>query len=191
MCIILLLMASVKLVFLWRLNQKVTNRRLMPLGAKLRCMLLLQIRLLQDRLHNLEIKSPIDGIVIGGDPKKSEGARLSMGHTILNVGPLEDMIVELEVRDEDIPHVAAGQPVKFRLAAHPHTNFEGTIDRVHPRSEKRESENVFIAEVRIPNDDRLLRPGMEGRAKVDAGRHMLAWNLFHRAWGSLLFRFGW
>ena len=150
-----------------------------------------KIRLLQERLGNLELKSPIDGIVIGGDPQKSVGARLSMGQTIVEVGPLDNMLVELKIHDEDVPYVLPGQPVALRLHAHPLKTYQGTISRIHPRSEDRDSQNVFIAEMEIDNVEQRLRPGMEGRAKIAAGSHRLGWNLFHKAWESLLFRFGW
>ena len=54
-----------------------------------------------------------------------------------------------------------------------------------------DNENVFIAEVEIPNDKQLLRPGMEGRARISADRHPLGWNLFHKAWYAALAWLGW
>ncbi|MCZ6773228.1 MAG: hypothetical protein O7G83_14790, partial [Proteobacteria bacterium] len=60
-----------------------------------------------------------------------------------------------------------------------------------PRSEIREHENVFIAEVKLDNSDLQLRPGMKGRAKIIGRRHLLAWNLFHKPCESLLLWLGW
>jgi hypothetical protein len=114
-----------------------------------------------------------------------------MGQTILEVGPLHEMVVELAIPDEDVSHVERGQRVRCRLAAHPLRTYVGTIDRIHPRSETRDTANVFIAEVKLGNGDASLRPGMEGTAKILTSRHMLGWNLFHKAWDALLFRFGW
>jgi multidrug resistance efflux pump len=151
----------------------------------------LKIRLLEERLGNLEIKSPIAGIVIGGDPKESAGARLTMGQTILEVGPLDEMAVELSIPEEDIAHVQLGQQVRFRLTAHPLRTYDGTIDRIHPRAETRDTENVFVAQVKVCNADASLRPGMEGSAKIATARHAWGWNLFHKAWDSVLFRCGW
>lgn len=151
----------------------------------------LKIDLLEDRLDNLEIRSPVDGVVIGGDPRRLEGARLAMGESLLEIGPLNELIVELEISDEDIFHIELNQPVHFRLSAAPWRTFEGRIHLVHPRSESRNGENVFVAEVAFENDELLLRPGMQGRAKIQTGRHPWGWNLFHKAWDGLVTWIAW
>ena len=107
-----------------------------------------------------------------------------MGETLLEVGPMEEMIVELEVLDEDISHVELKQHVKYRLDALPWSKLDGTIDLVHPQSETREAANVFIAEVNLQNENERLRPGMRGQAKICGAYHPLGWNLFHKAWDS-------
>ena len=52
----------------------------------------LTTRLLQDRSRNLIIKSPVDGLVISGDLKRAEGVRLTVGQTLFEVAPLDEMI---------------------------------------------------------------------------------------------------
>lgn len=151
----------------------------------------LKIDLLNDRLENLEIRSPVDGVVIGGDPRRLEGARLAMGESLLEIGPLDELVVELEIPDEDISHVKLDQPARFRLSATPWRTFEGRIHLIHPRSESRDHENVFVAELAFENGEHLLRPGMQGRAKIRAGRHPLGWNLFHKAWDGFVTWIAW
>jgi hypothetical protein len=151
----------------------------------------LEIELLEKRLERLEIKSPLPGAVIGGEPKDFVGARLTRGQTILEVAPLDRMTVELAVRDEDIAHVEPGQPVRFRLASQPQCQYDGSIARIHSQSEDRDGDNVFMAEVKFDQPVASIRPGMEGTAQVTTGRHMLAWNLFHKLWHAVLFRLGW
>lgn len=141
----------------------------------------LQIRELEERMANLEIRSPVDGVVVSGDPNKLEGARFSIGETLLEVAPLTNMLVELEIADEDVSHVRAGQSVTYRLAASPLHAFEGVIQTIQPRSEIRDNQNVFVAFVEIENADDQLRPGMRGRAKISCDAHCLGWNLFHKA----------
>ena len=151
----------------------------------------LKIDLLEQRLENLEIRSPVDGVVMGGDPRKLEGARMSIGDTLLEVGPMDQMIVELAILDEDISHVRVGQQVRYRLSAKPWKALEGPITLIHPRSEARDGKNVFIAEVELQNDSEIIRPGMHGRASVRGDYHPLGWNLFHKAWDSLVTWVAW
>ena len=43
----------------------------------------------------------------------------------------------------------------------------------------------------MDNPDKILRPGMNGRAKIVTAKHPLVWNLFKRAYEHLVYRIGW
>lgn len=151
----------------------------------------LKMQLLTNRLENLEIRSPLAGILISGDLKKTEGAPLGVGQIMFEVSPLDRMIVEVEIPEREILHVHAGQQVIFRVDAYPHRTWAGAIAKIFPRSEIREQESVYIAEVDLDNRSGELRPGMKGRARIVADRHALGWNLFHRPYESLCMLIGW
>ena len=106
-------------------------------------------RLLESRIKNLDIRSPEAGVVVSGDLERSEGAPVKAGQALYEIAPLDRMIVEVEVRDEDVAHVKVGQKVAVKLDAYPGRVWKGTIDRIDPRSEIRDSNNVFIAEVSL------------------------------------------
>ncbi|MCA9266206.1 MAG: efflux RND transporter periplasmic adaptor subunit, partial [Planctomycetales bacterium] len=144
-----------------------------------------QIELLRNRIEHLEIKSPIDGVVISGDPAKRQGARLTQGETLFETGPLERMLVELYIPDAEIAHVQDGQKVHVRLDAFPTKKLTGSIARISPSSEPFHQANVFVGEVEFDNPQHLLRPGMSGESKVITRRHSLGWILFHKAWYAL------
>jgi hypothetical protein len=77
------------------------------------------------------------------------------------------------------------------LDAYPGRVWEGSLERLHPRSEVRDDKNVFIAEVALDNAEALLRPGMEGRAKIVSGPQRLGWILFHEPYYRLASWLGW
>lgn len=151
----------------------------------------LQTDLLQYRRDNLEIHSPLSGVVISGDLKQSEGMPMSRGETLLEIAPLGEMVVEIAVPESDIVHAREGMQVDFYVHALPTRALGGTISRVHPRAELRNHDNVYIAEVRISDAENTLRPGMRGRAKIISDRHPLGWNLFHKAYFALRHATGW
>jgi hypothetical protein len=66
------------------------------------------------------------------------------------------------------------------LNAFPFETWTGTIAKIHARSEIRDQDSVFVAEVELNNEDLKLKPGMQGRAKVIGKAYPLGWNLFHR-----------
>jgi multidrug resistance efflux pump len=148
-------------------------------------------RLLEDRTANLEVRSPSDGVIIAGDLKKFEGKPLETGETLFEVAPLGRMRIEIEVPEDQVRHVTAGQPVTVALEAFPGRRWTGHVARIHPRAETRDDRYVFIAEVELPNDDALLRPGMRGEAHLAGPRRSLGWCLFHRPLAKLLFWLGW
>ncbi len=145
----------------------------------------IQQRLLQHRLDNLAIRSPIDGVVVAGDLEKASGAPLTIGQSLFEIAPLDRMLCELSIPEEDVGRIAAGGVVRVRLEARPGAALTGTVRRVHPRAELRGSSSVFVAEVELDNPDGELRPGMNGTARVEAGRGSVAWLAFHKPWARL------
>jgi multidrug resistance efflux pump len=141
-----------------------------------------QRQLLESRIQNLDIKSPSAGIVVSGDLERSEGAPVTVGQALYEIAPLNRMIVEIEVKDEDIARVEVGQEAVVKLDAYPGRVWDGKIDKIHPRSEIRESINVFIAEVSLGEGGEVLRPGMKGSATITTSSHALLWILLHKAW---------
>jgi multidrug efflux pump subunit AcrA (membrane-fusion protein) len=141
----------------------------------------LNLKMLQRRAEQLEITSPIDGFVISGDHEKLEGAPLATGQTLFEVAPMEQMVAEVAIPEDEVSFVQTNMDVIIQLDAFPRRVWRGRIASVHPRSENIDNENVFIAEVVLGNPDALLQPGMKGRAKTIAGRRFLAWNLFHKS----------
>ena len=146
----------------------------------------LRAQLLEHRIGNLDIKSPIEGIVVSGDLEKAEGVPLDKGQTLFEIAPLAEMFVEVAVPEEDIPYVAAEQEATLRLDAYPGEQWNANIAKIHPRAEIRDDRNVFVAEFSLENQSGVLRPGMKGRAKITGPRRVLAWNLFHRPYEKLL-----
>ncbi|NUQ65354.1 MAG: HlyD family secretion protein, partial [Pirellulales bacterium] len=150
-----------------------------------------KIDLLEDRVDHLDIRSPIDGLVIAGDLKKTEGAPVPTGQPLFEIAPLGHMRAELYIPDDEISHVAEGQHAAFRLDAHPKLLVEGALARIHPRAEIRDGKNVFVGEVLLDNRSDTLRPGMNGKARIVTDRHALVWNLFHKAYDRVLGGLGW
>lgn len=151
----------------------------------------MRIRTLSARRDQLTIRSPLEGIVVRGDLERSTGAPLSVGQTLFEIAPLEKMIAEIAIPESEVANFGAGDSVELRLDAFPRTQWSGAIRRLHPRSEFRDGNSVFIAEVELSNDDRRLCPGMHGSAFLTGPRCALGWNLFHRAYDRMCAWMGW
>lgn len=144
----------------------------------------LRIALLNRRLGQVEIRSPIAGQVISGDWVRSVGMPLRQGQTLFEIAPLDRMLVELEITDNDIHHIQVGKAVElwFESVPQPYTDV---VLAVRPRAEIRDGANVFIAELELANQDQQLKPGLVGDARIEAGYRPLGWVLFRKPWYSI------
>jgi len=150
-----------------------------------------EIEILSERTRNLEIRSPIDGILIAGDLERAEGVPLEKGEVLFEVGPLGDLIAEIAIPEDRISHIREQMPVRIKVNAFAGEKWASQIDTLHPRSETRDRKNVFIAEAYLENPAEKLKPGMQGKASVETGGRSLAWILFHRLWEFLQIKLFW
>lgn len=120
--------------------------------------------LIIDRLENLEVTSPIDGVVISGDLEKYTGAPLERGQALLEVAPLDVVRLELEIPDYEIGYVKRGADTSVKLDAVGGRAMDLQIEDIYPSAELRNDQNVFIARLSLENQDGVLRPGMLGDA---------------------------
>ncbi|QGX03510.1 efflux RND transporter periplasmic adaptor subunit [Beggiatoa leptomitoformis] len=145
-----------------------------------------QIALLEYRIANLEIKTPIDGLVISGDLQRVQGSPVEKGQSLFEVAPLATMRVELAIPADDIAYVRVDMPLEMELDAYPQQRWQLTASRIQPRATVRDSEAVFIIESILNNTDNKLRPGMKGEGKIAADQQLLGWVLFHKVWETIL-----
>ena len=140
-----------------------------------------KLELLRRRASLLELQAPLDGVVLSGSLDKLSSAPVKTGQVLFEIAPLDHLRVEVSTPAEDYRHVKDGAPVELRFEGRLNELRTGTLTRVRPRSEIRDSADVFVAEVEMDNPDLSLRPGQRGSAVVIGSSHPLAWNLFHKA----------
>ena len=147
--------------------------------------------ILMYKKDHLQIKSPIDGVVLSGSLERAEAASIETGQVLFEVGPVKPMRVEMAIPSNEIAQVKAGFPVKVWIDGQEDEPIEGEILKIHPRSETRDAKNVFIAEIEFPNEDERLRPGMKGSVRVDCEERSLGWSLFHKPMNYVRSRLTW
>lgn len=135
----------------------------------------------EERQKFLQIRSPIDGVVLQGDLERAEGAPMQTGDRLFEIAPIDTMLIEVALPQTEIAHVREGMSVKVQLEAFPGRVFEAEVERIPPRSELRQNQNVFVCEASLQNPEGELRPGMNGEAKVVGDRKMLIWTLIRPA----------
>jgi RND family efflux transporter MFP subunit len=140
-----------------------------------------QLELAQDRLARARLVAPFDGIVVTGDLSQRLGAPVRRGDVLFEVAPLEAYRVVLDADERDVEELAPGQRGTVAFAAFPEESFGFEVETVTPVSSAKEGSNTFRVEGRLDETPAKLRPGMQGAAKVDAGRRRLLWIWTHDA----------
>ena len=144
-----------------------------------------ELKLVQEALAKTQLRSPIDGVIIRGDLSQSLGAPVKIGQVLFEVAPLENYHALIQVDEHDIAAIRRGQTGRLVLASQPDRPMTVTIDRIIPLAETGEASNSFPVEARLTAKDAALRPGMQGIAKINAGRHSLLWIWTHPVWQRL------
>lgn len=166
------LAATKKQMAVYFSEQKIAQYKI----AKAQCEeLAAQIELLEHRIRQGEVRATFDGIVLTGDLRQHIGTPFPMGQTLLEVAPLDELLLLLEVDQGDVAFVEVGQRGTFVTKARPDVTLDFVVEKIRPMSEARDQANVFIVEARVKNAKGWLRPGMEAAANVRAGTHNLAW----------------
>ncbi|MCP4624835.1 MAG: HlyD family secretion protein [bacterium] len=97
------------------------------------------------------------------------------GEVLFEVAPTNEYRVVLKVDDRDIGLVAAGQRGQLKLSGIPDRSLNITIDRLTPVSSALDGRNFYRVEAVMDQHLDLIRPGMEGIAKIEISREKLLW----------------
>ncbi len=145
---------------------------------------------LTHRETQLEVASPVAGIVLEGLRDRVDGTPVKSGDVLFEVAPLDRIRVEIEVPAGEVSTVAFGQPVTMWLEGLGEASISGTIEYLAPESEVSDGNNVFIADLEFDNPKGQMRPGMRGRARIDSPNRPLGRLLFQPMWEWMLSRWG-
>lgn len=139
-----------------------------------------QLDLNQSQLARTQVTAPIAGTVVSGDLSQRLGAPVQTGEVLFEIAPLDDYRIDMYVDERDLRYIDATMTGSLALAGQPAEGLAFRISRITPVAEAREQVNTFRTEARLLAPGPQLRPGMEGVAKIDAGRALLVWTWTRR-----------
>ena len=140
-----------------------------------------QLELVEQQLTRSRVQAPFDGVVIKGDLTQSLGAPVQRGETLLTIAPANAYRLIVEVDELDVAYVAVGQEGRLALGALPGNTLAFRVERVTPVATARDGRNFYEVVGELSGAAAsALRPGLQGVAKIRAGRRSLAWIWTHR-----------
>jgi len=138
-----------------------------------------EIALTRQQLANIRLIAPFDGIVIEGDLSQLLGSPVERGDTLFKIAPLEGYRIILKVDESDISFISQGQTGTLVLSSLSDHSLPLTVEKITTVAKADDGANIFRVEASLNNAPDLLRPGMEGVGKVNAGRARMIWIWTH------------
>jgi Barrel-sandwich domain of CusB or HlyD membrane-fusion/GAF domain len=138
-----------------------------------------QIKLLDEQLARIKLRSSIAGLVVSGDLSQMIGAAVQRGQLLFEVAPLDSYRVILSVDEREIGRVEPGQSGDLVVSALPNETLSFKVDKITPIADAQSGRNVFRVEGLLSDNPQHLRPGMEGVGKIEIGRRSMAWIWVH------------
>lgn len=116
--------------------------------------------------RNTTLTSPISGVVTARN--YDNGDMYNGAQPVLTVAQIQPVKLVINVSESQFTRITKGTKAEVELDVYPGETFEGTINLIHPTVNA--ATRTFAAEVRLPNADQRVRPGMFGRVKLNLGK---------------------
>lgn len=149
----------------------------------------------RERLDRSVIRSPIDGVIATPHLEDMVGRKLKFGDPLLDIVDNSQALVDVTIDEDDVTLLHMGERASVKLDGFPSRTFHGQVAIVSPQGRVEGDQRVFYARVRIPNEDGVVRSGMQGRGKIMTGWRPAGVVMFRRlamwTWAKLWDWFGW
>ena len=129
-----------------------------------------------DRLRETTVIAPVSGRIIEkgvelGSVVSSAVSQVSGGTTLMKMADLREVEIRALVDETDIGKVQQGQEVRIRVDAYPGQAFRGSIQKIEPQAIVEQNVTMFPVLIRIPNEQEILRPGMNSEVDIFIARY--------------------
>lgn len=123
---------------------------------------LARVTLARKAVADTTVRAPFAGVVV--ERRVSTGDYVSRGQAVATVVRIDPLRAELQVPEQDVARIRAGQPVSFHVEAYPDRRFTGTVRFVSPAL--RTDQRSLTVEAVVPNPGGELKPGLFVAAEI-------------------------
>jgi HlyD family secretion protein len=126
-------------------------------------------------LDDTEVRAPSDGTILSkrverGQVISSPTMDVGGGTLLMTMAELGEVRVRARVDETDIGKLEPGMEAGISVASYPGKRFSGTIEKIEPQAIVEQNVTLFPVLISLPNEERLLRPGMNVEADFDVAR---------------------
>ena len=126
-------------------------------------------------LEDTEVRAPVDGTILSkrverGQVISSPTTDVGGGTLLMAMADLDEVRVRTRVDEIDIGKLAPGMEARISVASFPGRRFSGTIEKIEPQATIEQNVTLFPVLISLPNEEHLLRPGMNVEARFEVAR---------------------
>lgn len=155
-------------------------------------------QILNSKAANLDVVSPISGIVLTPRVMDRLGSYVMEGTDLVEIANLDSMRARIFISEHDVYDTFIGARVRLQVDGL-WKRWDSRMDALAPQSAQIDASlaeadtfkglqlpNYYIAATQIENAGGLLRPGMVGIARIYGERRSLAGMAWRKAWRSFV-----
>ena len=150
-----------------------------------------ELGIYQYQISQAMVRAPITGVITQGRLDDLVGEVVSPEKPLLEISDQHTINAIVLVPENGISRVKLGQKGFLALSAKPADKIAFTVHKITPSAQVFQQENVYRVDVKLTDAPIWLRPGMEGKAKIQGNRSNLFMIYTRPLFDSLRLRFWW
>ncbi len=144
-----------------------------------------ELNLLDWQIRHLELRAPVDGIVLASPLEQSGGAPVREGDLILEIAPLDRLRVRVDVPVRDLNRLPSNLQGELHLDGGTGEPIPLSDLQKAVKAMSRNGKTVLPLRTTVENTGDLLHPGQKGVVVLSTGWSPLGEILFRDAWLTL------
>jgi HlyD family secretion protein len=128
------------------------------------------LALTDEQLTKTVVRAPFDCSVLTrpvstGQAVSGSGG-FNSGTEVLTIADLNNMIINAQVNQADVPRLKVGETVEVTVEAVPGLRVTGEVERIYPQATIKNNIKGYPARIVLKNVDARIRPGMTANVKI-------------------------
>lgn len=128
------------------------------------------LNLTDEQLTKTVVRAPFDCSVltrpISTGQAVSGSGGFNSGTEVLTIADLNNMIINAQVNQADVPRLKVGETVDVTVEAVPGLRVTGEVERIYPQATIKNNIKGYPARIVLKNVDARIRPGMTANVKI-------------------------
>ncbi len=154
-----------------------------------------QLGLIATQIDGIQVRAPIDGVIISTDLSTLVGNSIERGQTLAVVAPENSFRVIIELDERDSSRVKTLQKGQLALSARPFESISVQVDSISPAAIVTESGNAIEVHAKVTkatssNQTNFIKPGLRGVVHLEDGNTPLAF-IWYRQTSQYLRLWAW